>query len=161
MIMTPMHRCPPTTRAQRPDDSVAALSARRSRAAGAMAWVLAIAALMGFAQPAAAQFVQQGPKLVGSENQVSPPSQGTAVAVSADGNTLIVGGASDEDGTGAAWVFTRSGGVWTQQGSKLVGNGSTRGVNQGSAVALSADGNTAAVGGFNDNFGAGAVWVFT
>ena len=25
--------------------------------------------------------------------------------------------------TGAAWVFTRSGGVWTQQGSKLVGTG--------------------------------------
>ncbi|HUD87639.1 MAG TPA: FG-GAP-like repeat-containing protein [Xanthobacteraceae bacterium] len=140
---------------------MAALSAGRSRAAGAIAWVLAIAALMGFAQPAAAQFVQQGPKLVGSENQVSPPSQGTAVAVSADGNTLIVGGASDEDGTGAAWVFTRSGGVWTQQGSKLVGNGGTGGANQGSAVALSADGNTAAVGGFNDNFGAGAVWVFT
>src|ERR1700691_4309968 len=175
MIMTPMHRCPPTTRAQRPDDSVAALSARRSRAAGAMAWVLAIAALMGFAQPAAAQFVQQGPKLVGSENQVSPPSQGTAVAVSADGNTLIVGGASDEDGTGAAWVFTRSGGVWTQQGSKLVGNGAITpvqgaGSEQGAGVALSADGNTLLEGAPWDNTfggsngcctGVGAAWIFT
>ena len=47
---------------------------------------------------------------------------------------------------GAAWVFTRSGGVWTQQGSKLVGT--ARGnAQQGISVALSADGNTAIVGG--------------
>jgi hypothetical protein len=32
---------------------------------------------------------------------------------------------------------------------------------QGSSVALSADGNTAIVGGFYDNTGAGAAWVFT
>ena len=29
----------------------------------------------------------------------------------------------DHSGAGAAWVFTRSGGVWSQQGSKLVGTG--------------------------------------
>jgi hypothetical protein len=27
------------------------------------------------------------------------------------------------DPTGATWVFTRSNGVWTQQGTKLVGTG--------------------------------------
>jgi hypothetical protein len=43
--------------------------------------------------------------------------------VSADGNTAIVGGPGDNSGTGAAWVYTRSGGAWTQQGNKLVGTG--------------------------------------
>ena len=49
--------------------------------------------------------------------------QGYSVALSADGNTAIVGGAGDNSNVGAAWVHTRSGGVWTQQGSKLVGTG--------------------------------------
>ena len=62
--------------------------------------------------------------------------------------------------TGAAWVFTRSGGVWTQQGSKLVGTGAVGTAEQGCSVALSADGNTAIVGGPGDNSGAGAAWVF-
>jgi hypothetical protein len=58
-------------------------------------------------------------------------------------------------------VFTRSGGVWTQQGSKLVGTGAVGAAFQGYAVALSADGNTAIVGGPYDNANAGAMWVFT
>ena len=33
------------------------------------------------------------------------------------------GRTEDNSGIGAAWVFTRSNGVWTQQGSKLVGTG--------------------------------------
>ena len=65
---------------------------------------------------------------------------------------------------GAAWVFTRSGGVWTQQGSKLVGTGAVGAAEQGHSVAISADGNTAIVGGPNDSHnssGYGAAWVFT
>jgi hypothetical protein len=46
-----------------------------------------------------------------------------SVALSADGNTAVVGGPYDNRSIGAAWVFTRSGAVWTQQGSKLVGTG--------------------------------------
>ena len=72
--------------------------------------------------------------------------QGTSVALSADGNTAIVGG-SRRQCIGAAWVFTRSGGVWTQQGGKLVGIDAIGGAEQGSSVALSADGNTAIVRG--------------
>jgi hypothetical protein len=46
--------------------------------------------------------------------------------------------------SGAAWVYTRSGGVWTQQGNKLVGSGAVGfDAQQGISVALSADGNTA------------------
>jgi hypothetical protein len=78
--------------------------------------------------------------------------QGSSVALSADGNTAILGGS-------AAWVFTRSGGVWTQHGSKLVGAGAVGQISQGSAVALSADGNTAILGGPGDN-NIGAAWVF-
>jgi hypothetical protein len=47
---------------------------------------------------------------------------------------------------GAVWVFTRTAGVWTQQGPKLVGSGAVGHASQGISVALSADGNTAMVG---------------
>ena len=113
---------------------------------------------------------QQGNKLVGS-GAIGHASQGISVALSADGNTALVGGWSDNNKTGAAWVFIRKGSVWTQQGKKLVGSGAVGNARQGSSVALSADGNTAIVGGPGDNssdrsapFGAGAfgaAWVFT
>jgi PKD repeat protein len=84
------------------------------------------------------------------------------VALSADGNTAIVGGNGDNSNAGAAWVFTRSGGgVWTQQGPKLFGSGAVGAAAQGYSVALSADGTTAIVGGPRDNTNAGAVWVFS
>lgn len=107
-----------------------------------------------------AQFVQQGPKLIGS-GAVQPSFQGSSVALSADGNTALVGGDLDNSKMGAAWVFTRSGGVWTQQGPKLVGTGAVGFPEQGFSVALSADGNTAIVGGPFDNSNTGAAWVFT
>ncbi|MFI5165188.1 MAG: WD40 repeat domain-containing protein [Thermoanaerobaculales bacterium] len=103
---------------------------------------------------------QQGNKLVGTA-AVGPALQGVSVAISADGNTAIVGGYRDNSNAGAAWVYTRSGGVWSQQGSKLVGTGAVGAANQGISVAISADGNTAIVGGYTDNSGVGAEWVFT
>ena len=106
---------------------------------------------------------QQGGKLVGTTNEYGGGlwSQGASVALSADGNTAIVGGPSDNGTTGAAWVFTRSGGSWTQQGKKLVGTGAVGKARQGMSVALSADGNTAIAGGWSDNSKTGAAWVFT
>jgi hypothetical protein len=98
-------------------------------------------------------------KLVGTGN-VGHAGQGSSVAISADGNTVIVGGPSDASGAGAAWVFTRSGVTWTQQGAKLVGSGAVGAAGQGGSVALSADGNTAIVGGSRDGSFTGAVWVF-
>jgi FG-GAP repeat protein len=106
-------------------------------------------------------WTQQGGKLVGS-SAVGPAAQGFSVALSADGNTAIVGGDFDNNFvTGAAWIFTRSGGAWSQQGPKLVGNGGVGTPNQGKGVALSADGTIAIVGGNGDNDGAGATWVWT
>jgi hypothetical protein len=75
-----------------------------------------------------------------------------------------VGGPQDNSNEGAAWVFTRSGGMWSQQGPKLVGTGGIGGTSgQGFSVSLSSDGNTAIVGGPNDNYSpspVGAAWVF-
>jgi hypothetical protein len=107
-----------------------------------------------------AQYVQQGPKLVGT-GSVSGSAQGLSVALSSDGNTAVVGGGYDNGYLGATWVFTRGNGVWTQQGSKLVGTGMVGTAWQGNSVAVSADGNTAVVGGPVDNGTAGAVWIFT
>jgi hypothetical protein len=105
-------------------------------------------------------WTQQGDKLVGTGNTGSS-TQGFSVALSADGNTLAVGGTSDASNTGATWIFTRSNGSWTQQGNKLVGATSATGQYQGTSVALSADGNTLAVGGTGDNTNVGATWIFT
>src|SRR5579862_380273 len=90
-----------------------------------------------------------------------PGEVGCSVSLSADGSTALVGGFGDNDFIGAAWVFKQSGGVWAQQGSKLVGTNSVGAPNQGNAVSLSADGNTALVGGFEDSNYIGATWVFT
>ena len=109
-------------------------------------------------------WTQQGSKLTGSEEVSStefPGEFGYSVALSADGNTALIGGTRDNSEAGAAWVFMRSGSTWTQQGSKLTGTGESarsRG-SIGASVALSSDGNTALIGGPND--GVGAAWVFT
>lgn len=104
-------------------------------------------------------WAQQGGPLVGND-AIGPAIQGISVAISADGNTAVVGGYRDNSYTGAAWVWIRSGGVWTQQGSKLVGSGAVGTAAQGSAVAISADGNTLILGGQGDDSGAGAAWVW-
>ncbi len=63
---------------------------------------------------------------------------GVSAAVSADGNTAVVGGKF-----GSAYVFTRSGTTWTEQ-AKLVGQGAC-GI-ESTNVAISGDGDTVAVG---------------
>ena len=70
------------------------------------------------------------------------------MALAANGNSGLIGGPGDDSFIGAAWVFTRSGSAWTQQGSKLTDNGQgTDGPRFGHSVALSANGNTALIGG--------------
>lgn len=128
--------------------------------------VLITLLVAGHASLAEAQFLQQGPKLIGTA-AVGFSAQGAAVALSADGNTALVGGPWDDNigptssPKGAAWVFTRSSGSWRQEGPKLTGLGSVGAAGLGSAVALSADGNTALVSGSADDSARGAVWVFT
>jgi len=116
-------------------------------------------------------------------------SFGSSVALSADGSTMVVGAfAEDSNATGiggsqannsaadsgAAYVFVRSGiGTWAQQAYVKASN-TGAGDSFGSSVALSADGNTLAVGAYfedgnatgiggnqadNTAAGAGAVYV--
>ncbi len=89
---------------------------------------------------------------------------GYVVALSGDGNTVIVGaGRADLTSParldqGAVYVYTWSGGTWTQQ-SKLVAADGAAGDYFGSAVALSSDGNTALVGAYHSSHGAAYVFV--
>jgi hypothetical protein len=103
---------------------------------------------------------QQGGMLVGTSATSSNPGQGFSVTLGGGGNTALVGGPSDNANTGAAWVFVRSGGIWTQQGNKLVGTNAFGAAGQASSVALSRNGSTAIIGGALDQAQTGAAWVF-
>jgi hypothetical protein len=105
-------------------------------------------------------FLQQGSKLTGGE-EIGKGQLGESVALSADGNTALIGGFADNGEVGAAWVFTRSGSTWTQQGPKITGGGEVGKGRFGYSVALSTDGNTALIGGPRDNTSVGAAWAFT
>ncbi len=115
-------------------------------------------------------WTQQGEKLTGT-GEIGKGEFGTSVALSEDGDTAMIGGPADNGGVGAAWVFTRSDGAWSQQGEKLVGDCTGSCTNEGTGetgegrfgtmVALSDDGDTAMIGGPADNGGVGAAWVFT
>jgi hypothetical protein len=109
-------------------------------------------------RPTIQPLVQQGPKLTASD-ETGPAGFG-AVALSADGKTALIGGGSDDDGKGAVWNFTRSRSTWSQLGSKLTPSGERAARSFGRAVALSADGATAALAGVADD-GTGAAWIFT
>ncbi len=116
-------------------------------------------------------FIQQGAKLIGScsfactgpngSDESGEGEFGFSVALSADGSTALIGAPLDSGHAGAAWMFTRSGGIWSAQGPKLIGGGESGQGEFGFSVALSADGSTALIGGLTDNANAGAVWAFT
>ena len=87
---------------------------------------------------------------------------GFSAAVSED--TVVVGAYGDDDGAenaGSAYVFTRSGGVWTQQ-AKLTASDAAEEDQFGYSVAVSGD--TAVVGAYGKNdigHDSGSVYVFT
>jgi hypothetical protein len=89
-------------------------------------------------------------------------AQGDAVALSGNGETAIVGGPGYKDAIGAAWVYVRNGEKWEQQGPPLQGNdaGTLEADLEGQSVALSEDGDTALIGGPDDNISLGAAWAF-
>src|SRR5262245_52455304 len=90
---------------------------------------------------------------------------GRSVAVS--GDTLVVGATGDDIGAnnnqGSAYVFVRSGGVWSFQ-QKLTANDGAAGDGFGRSVAISGD--TVAISSFSGNGAAyvfvrsGGVWTF-
>jgi hypothetical protein len=105
-------------------------------------------------------YIQLGTKLAAADG-IGSSRFGSSVALSADGSTAIVGGPGDNGGQGAAWVFTRSGTTWSEQGGKLTPSDESGIGAFGSAVALSSDGSTALIGAHYDGGQVGAAWVFT
>ncbi|MBS0198772.1 MAG: hypothetical protein JSR77_18650 [Planctomycetes bacterium] len=86
---------------------------------------------------------------------------GSSVAISGDGNTVIVGAFEDAFGVGTAYVFVRNGNSWTRQGGKLAFSGATGNpLYIGSAVGLSHDGNTAVIGAMRGSSSGGGAYIF-
>jgi len=83
---------------------------------------------------------------------------GNGVAISDDGAVAVVGAPVDE----AAYVFTRSGTIWTKVAT-LTASDNVAGDHFGGAVSISGNNTSAivAVGAPNRNSGAGAVYLFS
>lgn len=100
-----------------------------------------------------------GPVYVKASNPEQNDYFGVAVALSADGNTLAVGADGEDSSTtginsapdnsalsaGAAYVYTRTGGTWSNTPVYVKASNTGDSDAFGSAIALSADGNTLAV----------------
>jgi hypothetical protein len=97
---------------------------------------------------------------ISPSDSVGAAQFGSSVALSSDGNTLVVGGPDDSTNVGATWVYTRSGVTWTEV-AKLTGAGSSGAAHQGYSVSVAADGTSLVTGGPYDNSSTGAIWVFT
>lgn len=118
-------------------------------------------------------WTQQGPKLTVNDAtdaeeeeqcaaEINECGFGRSVALSADGDTALIGAPRANEAQGAAWVFVRSGSTWSQFGAKLTGGAEAAGRGSfGRSVALSGDGATALVGAPRDRAGRGAAWAFT
>jgi IPT/TIG domain/FG-GAP repeat len=111
-------------------------------------------------------FAQPGQKLTVTgagegERELGEGRFGFSVALSGDGTTALVGARTDDEGQGAAWVFTRSGSqAWTQ-GAKLTSPERESGYPEfGYSVALSDDGETALIGSPKSGHASGSAWVF-
>jgi phage gpG-like protein len=104
-------------------------------------------------------FVQQGSSLAG-DAEVWRGNFGGSVALSSDGDTALIGAPQDEY-SGAAYVFTRSGSTWTQQAKLTAAGEAGASIGFGASVALSGNGKTALVGAPGYGARTGAVWVFT
>ena len=111
-------------------------------------------------------FVQQA-ELTASDGAAGDQF-GFSIALSGDGNTAVVGAfghtVNGNVYQGAAYVFTNSGGNWSQQAELSASDGAA-GDWFGDSVALSGDGKTAVLGAYghavNGNQIQGAAYVFT
>jgi hypothetical protein len=107
-----------------------------------------------------------------SPNTVDPNEVGVmfgdAVDVSNDGSTAIVGARRGDDSngtrTGAAYVYSNTGGSWTEVATLVSSDGETDDY-FGESVVLSSDGSTAIIGARRDNTSngqaAGSAYVFS
>jgi hypothetical protein len=104
----------------------------------------------------------QQQKLTASDG-ISGNHLGSGTSMSGDGNTVVIGAYDDNTYKGSAYVFVRSGGVWSQQ-QKLTASDGISGNHFGSWTSMSGDGNTVVVGAYDDDIGSntnqGSAYVF-
>ena len=107
-------------------------------------------------------WTQEGGKLVGFGAVGTAPPFQCCPAISGDGNTILFAAVQPGGGgNGFSWVFTRNSGVWSQQGGVLIGGDVGGSVYQAGASALSTDGSTAIVSGYDKATLAAYAWIFT
>lgn len=82
-----------------------------------------------------------------------------ALAISGDGNTIVVGSPRDNDEVGSVFVFRYQGASWVQDGNEIEAAGAIDESRFGGAVDIDYDGNTIVIGGDMDNHGKGAAWI--
>jgi hypothetical protein len=97
---------------------------------------------------------KQGPTLTG-RGEPAGGGFGNAVALSADGRTVLIAGQDLADPS-KAWVLIHSGSSWAQ--TRLEGNGA---LDFGGSVALSGNGQTALIAESEADHNAGTVYVYT
>src|SRR5437016_5741249 len=81
-----------------------------------------------------AKSIQHGGRITGFGSSGNASWKRYSVAISHDGNTAIVGGLLDGGNSGAAWVLTRSDGVWSPPVVKLAGVNAVGNAGQGFSV---------------------------
>jgi len=108
------------------------------------------------------EFLHQQTLTGGGED--SADEFGSAVAVSNDETTAIIGSSSDgtKNGTetGAAYVFTQNNGEWSRE-QRIVANDGKNRDKFGTSVSITGDGNTVLIGANGVNRSKGAVYEFT
>ena len=142
---------------------VSGARARRTRTFAALSLLAAVlGAAVATGVPAGAAppstFSPQGPKLIPT-GVTTESHVGRAVALSADGNTALIGGPHEKGAKGAAWIFSRSGSTWSDEAMVAPPKGEAS-VWFGRGVAISADGTIAVVGDPGNGGDVGAAWVF-
>ena len=89
---------------------------------------------------------------------IPAPGDYFGYSVAVDGDTVVVGARGDEDKTGAAYVFTKVAGGWSQA-AKLTASGGGAFDYFGHSVAV--DGDTVVIGAQGNSGSPGAAYVFT
>lgn len=100
----------------------------------------------------------QQQKLTASDPAVSDWF-GASVALSGDGTTALIGAYNKNSAKGAAYVFAKSGGTWSQL-QKLTASDAAASDQFGWSVSLSSDGTTALIGAVGKNSTKGVAYVF-
>lgn len=129
-------------------------------------WLRLACYLLAIVVIAVSTFVEQA-ELVASDG-LAGDQFGQAVAISADGNTVLVGAPTATVGSntdqGTAYVFTKTeGGQWAQA-ARLVASDGRGDAKFGTSVALSSNGSVAVIGALRtvgNNAAQGAAYMFT